>query len=181
MATFQMDCAITAGRAYQTNRGEINQFSVPDGWTEFFHVPNSTYPASSGFEAVSLQRGNEIVISFAGSDSSSLGDLLADFNMATNLFLSNQLLQAAAYYMAVKSANPNANAEITFTGHSLGGGLASLMGVFFNCKAVTFDEAPFRNSAMAAFSVPAGAGNYIPQEVQNQLAPTLASTWQPGS
>jgi len=36
-------------------------------------------------------------------------------------------------------------------------------------------------SAMAAFSVPAGAGNYIPQAVQDQLAPTLASTWQPGS
>src|SRR5207245_5610691 len=31
--------------------------------------------------------------------------------------------------------------------HSLGGGLAALMGVFFNKEAVTFDPAPFRVAA----------------------------------
>jgi Ca2+-binding RTX toxin-like protein len=37
--------------------------------------------------------------------------------------------------------------QYTFTGHSLGGGLAALMGAFFNKIAVTFDPAPFRAAA----------------------------------
>lgn len=47
--------------------------------------------------------------------------------------------------MKVKAINPDA--QITFAGHSLGGGLAALLGVFFDETAVTFDQAPFRNSA----------------------------------
>jgi hypothetical protein len=69
MATqFEIDCALMAGRAYQTTRDKINWFPVPDGWTEFFHVPNSTYKTYSGFEATSFTNGTEIVISFAGSN-----------------------------------------------------------------------------------------------------------------
>ncbi len=145
MATqFEIDYAIMAGRAYQTNRSGENWFSVPDGWTEFFHVPNDNYPTSSGFEAVSFQSGNQIVISFAGTDSKNItGDIAADIGLAMG-WGSKQLLQAAEYYMQVKAANPNAT--ISFTGHSLGGGLAALMGVFFNKTAVTFDQAPFAAS-----------------------------------
>lgn len=142
---FEIDCALMAGRAYQTNRSEINSFPIPIGWAEFFHIPNLNVSTSGGFEAVSFQRGNEIVISYAGTDQGDiLGDMVADAALAAGLW-STQLKQAAEYYMEVKAANPNA--KITFTGHSLGGGLASLMGVFFNEKAVTFDQAPFRNAA----------------------------------
>jgi hypothetical protein len=49
--------------------------------------------------------------------------------------------------MAFKEVYPNAN--ISFTGHSLGGGLASLMAVFFDKPATVFDQAPF---ALAAIS-----------------------------
>ena len=79
-------------------------------------------------------------------------NLLADSNWAT------QLGDAASYYLNVKAANPSAH--ITFTGHSLGGGLASLIAVFFNETAVTFDQAPFRNTATVA----------IAQEMANYLA-----------
>jgi hypothetical protein len=61
---------------------------------------------------------------------------------------SPQLSQAAAFYQEIKAAHPDAT--ISFTGHSLGGGLAALMGVFFDKEAVTFDPAPFRNAASLA-------------------------------
>lgn len=138
MAT-EVEYALMAGRVYQSTRATINW--LPDlqslGWTEFF-----LQQQPSGFEAVSFQKGNEIVISFAGTGSN------VDWWANAGGFFgvtSEQLEQAADYYLQVKAANTGAN--ISFTGHSLGGGLASLMGVFFGETATTFDQAPFRNSA----------------------------------
>ena len=63
MAT-QIEYALMAGRVYQSTRAAINLF--PDlqalGWTEFFHQAQP-----SGFEAISFQKDNNIVISFAGT------------------------------------------------------------------------------------------------------------------
>jgi hypothetical protein len=81
----------------------------------------------TGFEAGYFLRGNEIVISYAGTDPFDLtGGMAANFGLATGTG-SVQLQQAAEYYLSVQAAN--AGATITFTGHSLGGGVAALMGV----------------------------------------------------
>lgn len=148
--TTTIDYALMAGYSYRTTRGEMNWFPVPQEWTSFFPVPDETspgFPTKNGFEATSFTNGTEIVISFAGTDPSDwTGDVAADIALAEG-YGSSQLLQAADYYLAVKAANRNAN--ITFTGHSLGGGLAALMGVFFGRQAVTFDQAPFAASAEA--------------------------------
>src|SRR5687767_5124412 len=146
-----IEYALMAGRAYQTTRDPINQFSIPVvlGWLEIAHVPNNPsfpqFTGADGFEAVAFKKGAEIVISYAGTDSADIsGDIAADISLATG-FGSTQLLQAAEYYLQVQAANPGTT--ISFTGHSLGGGLAALMGVFFGKRAVTFDQAPFANSA----------------------------------
>ena len=143
------DYALLAGASYMSNRNPINRLMAPPGW---FEIPGSHVSGSpSGFEAVAFQNAtnNEIVISYAGTDPKSIGDLYADGTLAVGVssttLISQQILQAADYYLTVQASNPKAN--ITFTGHSLGGGLASLMAVFFNKQAVTFDQAPFRNSA----------------------------------
>ena len=136
--------ALMAGDAYISTRADKNQFPIPDGWTEFFHQS-----LDSGFEAVTFTNGTDIVISYAGTyDNDIFGDVAADIALGTGL-LSAQLFQAAEYYMKVKADNSTADftPNITLTGHSLGGGLASLIAVFFNETAVTFDQAPFRNSA----------------------------------
>ena len=35
-------------------------------------------------------------------------------------------------------------------------------------------------SAMAAYAVPSGAGNVVPQEVQDALQPVITASWQTG-
>lgn len=149
---FEIDCALMAGGAYIENRADINQFPTPAGWTEV--SDSHFYDSRTGFEAVSFQRGSEIVISYTGTDQAA--DWYANGGLAFGLN-ANQLKQAALYYLQVKEAN--ADATITFTGHSLGGGLAALMGVLFNRPAVTFDQAPFANSATV--SVRDGVVAYI--------------------
>ena len=136
----EIEYALMAGGSYISTRPGINQFPTSQGWVSFNHQSLDT-----GFEAVSFTNGTEIVISFAGTkDALDVGDNEANIGLATGLG-SVQLLQAVEYYLQVKAANPDAN--ITFTGHSLGGGLAALMGVFFGKQAVTFDQAPFANTA----------------------------------
>ena len=79
------------------------------------------------------------MISFAGTYDKSGADKAADAALGAGLG-TMQLYEAALYYLQVKERN--LGATISFTGHSLGGGLAALMAVFFNEPAVTFDQAP---------------------------------------
>jgi len=141
---FEIDCVLMAGLAYQSSRDKNNWFPTPSGWLEFSHVPNGTYATALSFEASAFQNTatGEIIIAYAGT--SQLTDWIANLTLGTG-FSSSQLEQAALYYLQVKQANPTAT--IGFTGHSLGGGLAALMGVMFDERAVTFDQAPFANSA----------------------------------
>jgi hypothetical protein len=137
-----IEYALMAGASYISTRSDINQFPVPDGW---FERIDKRQELPSGFEATYFTNGTNIVISYAGTyDKDASGDGIADIELGAGL-VNAQLFQAAEYYMQVKAANPDAN--ITLTGHSLGGGLASLVAVFFNETAMTFDQAPFRNSA----------------------------------
>lgn len=111
-AQFEIDCALMAGAAYISTRALKNQFSIPQGWSPFFHVPDlttPTFPTTDGFEAISYIKGTEIVISYAGTyDKDYFGDMAADLGLATG-YGSVQLLQAAEYYLQVKAANPGAN------------------------------------------------------------------------
>ena len=147
--TTLVDYALMAGASYISNRAEINRFPAPTGWlsTKYENPPNG-----SGFEAITFINGStirtstEIVISYAGTDFSNPGSDFLHANLPlTAGTLSDQLEEAADYYLQVKALNPDAT--ITLTGHSLGGGLASLVAVFFGETAFTFDQAPFRFAA----------------------------------
>lgn len=147
----RLEYALMSGRAYQSTRSELNLFPTLNGYGWLEPLEKRERDRVTCFEAGYFQRGNEIVVSFAGTNPND-GFLppgpgnTANIGLATG-FGSVQLLQAAEYYLQIKAVNPNA--IISFTGHSLGGGLAALMGVFFGKQAVTFDQAPFAQSADA--------------------------------
>ncbi len=146
--TTAIEYALLAGAAYFSTRDAINRFPVPAGWIEDIAQRNAD--DQTGFEARAFQKGTEIVISYSGTDPNAAG--LFSKDMQANLQIirgdwTAQLQQAAEYYLEIKAANPAAT--ITLTGHSLGGGLASLVGVFFGVGAQTFDQAPFAKSATA--------------------------------
>jgi hypothetical protein len=65
MAT-NIEYALMAGAAYISSRPDKNTFPAPDDWEEIedSHMTNP----SSGFEAVSFQSDNSIVISFADTN-----------------------------------------------------------------------------------------------------------------
>ncbi|HLA34778.1 MAG TPA: hypothetical protein VJ001_07920, partial [Rhodocyclaceae bacterium] len=150
-----VEYALMAGHAYISTRNAANTIPTPAGWQEFAHTSGN----ASGFEAVSFSRtgatgAKEIVISLAGTNQGT--DWFANSGLGTG-YGSDQLREAALYYAKIKAANPGAT--ISFTGHSLGGGLASLMGVLFNEKAETFDAAPF--AASASSSIQADLRSYL--------------------
>ena len=128
-----------SGRVYSRTRP--NSMFVPDGWTEQIWLRDT---AITGFAAGVYRSGNEIVIAFTGTNASKLADTLFANIPAWLGISSPQVAQAAALVMDVMHANPGA--EISFTGHSLGGGLASVMAVLFDKQASVFDPAPFERT-----------------------------------
>lgn len=145
--TDMIDYALMAGAAYDSTRKNPNKIPYPgaSGWGPLKDYEHRLSTAI-GFEGVAFVKGKDIVISFAGTYPGVL-DFGADVLLGSGM-VEGQLIAAAVYYEDIKKAYPESDGyHYTFTGHSLGGGLAALMGVFFNKPAVTFNPAPFRNSA----------------------------------
>jgi hypothetical protein len=116
-----------------------------DGWTELELHPNNSY----GFSYGVFKKGDEVVISYTGTND---GIDWPFANLTNAIGLSSaQTTEAALVYLAARSQYPDAN--ITFTGHSLGGGLASIMAVWFDRPATVFDEAPFQDTAKSLLAI----------------------------
>jgi RTX calcium-binding nonapeptide repeat (4 copies)/Lipase (class 3) len=152
----KQEYSLMAAAAYNDARGLLNQLDIaPLGWVKIASDGGSTGGIlSSGLTVNAYQKGNEIVIACKGTDflvdsnnSQTASDLIADIALGGSLgFSSSQLFQAALFYQQVKAQNPGAT--ITFTGHSLGAGLASILSVWFNRPATIFADAPFEVTAL---------------------------------
>ena len=119
VSQFDKDCALLSGVADSKIRSDQNQFPVPEGYALYQACPQNT----SGLDAVAYTNGNQIVISFAGTNTNflsndGLGDLITDIEGGLGN-ATTQFVQAAEYYMNVKNNNPDVT-EFIFTGHSLG-------------------------------------------------------------
>ena len=139
---FEKECSLMSGYADNSVRSGNNKYPMPTGYTILENLDN-VHKENSNLDYTCFQStdGNKIIIAFA---STSDGDKGTDAQLCLGI-TDVQLLQAAELYMYIKS-RPG-DAEITFTGFSLGGGLAALLGAFFNVNAVVFDPAPFGAAA----------------------------------
>jgi hypothetical protein len=92
-----------------------------------------------------------IVIAYAGTNQWYVGDDAFGNIPAAPGEYSPQVLAAMQLYIRVKRQYAADDAQrISFSGHSLGGGLASLMAVYFDRPATVFAPAPFELSATRA-------------------------------
>jgi hypothetical protein len=143
-----------AAAAYRETSPQ-NRLTPPSAWTQIAAYPEEAQTsggAFTGFSATAYRGpGGEIVIAYAGTkdwQDWAAGNLPA----ATGSF-SAQVVQAAQFYWSVLS-RPDVGLgnkdQSSFTGHSLGGGLASLMATYFDLPATTFDSVPFEASASGA-------------------------------
>lgn len=161
-----------------------NWTPVPDGWTVINEVSGSgvegrvSHPQLEGFSARAFKNGNEIVIAYAGTDDKDKsGDMVQDAALGFGL-RSTQANQAALFYQQVLAENPNA--DIKFTGHSLGGGLAALMSIWFDEKSIVFDQAPFKNAATNTADIdnpnPSGFWDEVWQQIPAEVRPFISGS-----
>jgi Ca2+-binding RTX toxin-like protein len=139
MASLDIYAALSAG-AYNDARSFTNRNPLPTNWSQIAFGDG----LGAGLTIGAFSDGAEIVIAIKGTDPS-LADIIADAGLGTGLG-SQQVALAALFYARVKQFFPGM--PITFTGHSLGAGVASILSVWFNERATVFADAPFKLSAI---------------------------------
>src|SRR5690349_3912834 len=140
-----------AAFAYDAYRQSSANAIQVEGWSR--HQALSRPKRGAGFDGSVFLKVNEfaraeIVISFRGTDSPGFVDYPFGNIPAAAGYDWGQIYKAIE--LVADTMNEYPGVPISFTGHSLGGGLASLMATFFNVPAYTFDTAPFELSATDA-------------------------------
>lgn len=150
----------------------VKNFVSPlGGWKENIitlqHIQNvvNVQPQLGGYEQTNLVAANlsgmaaqvftkdgQTVIAFRGTQADEGGDLfwedaITDMGLGLGL-VGTQVRAAYWFYQAVLNVTGVNPENISFTGHSLGGALASIMAYYTGKKAVVFDPAPNRNTAL---------------------------------
>jgi VCBS repeat-containing protein len=138
MATPQ-DCAVLSLFVYEVQLKPENRPLLPTGWT----LAEPLYTDDLLGFSFGIFRGpaGEIVVAYTGTNGGM--DWVSNIGSGAGIGSPQATAAALVYLRARDLYGPN----ITFTGHSLGGGLASIVSVWFDRPATVFDHAPFELSA----------------------------------
>ena len=152
---------------------------------------------SAGFYAVAYQWNDDSIISYRGTDNPGLwaddiaggSDVWNGYGIGVGSPYAEQGRLAADFYQAVTGAQRGAplTASASLTGHSLGSGLAGLIGALYHEDAILFDNMLFELAATSACEH-ANFGDAVWQPLRDPLsnglspwAPLIARHFQAGS
>lgn len=110
------------------------------------NIDPASLESNSGFRAAIYQNDQgQYVVAFAGTNPKEMGDIKADATQAFGMD-TRQYNQAIALAKEAEVAFGDGN--VVFTGHSLGGGLASAAALAVDASAVTFNAAGLSNQTL---------------------------------
>lgn len=108
-------------------------------------IPNLTdengYYLKENFACAAYKNGNKVIIAFRGTDDN-IDKYVTDLDIALGNIPTVSFVYAKTFYLNLVQyfEDQDIDVEIEFTGHSLGGAIAQLMGSQNkNCKTVTFN------------------------------------------
>jgi Lipase (class 3) len=118
---------------------------------------------ATGFYATAYSLGGETIISYRGTDNfgattnpvSGASDVLRGWTISLGWRPGTQINAALEFYKDVTGSTSvyDRNANVTLTGHSLGGGLAGMVAALSGSKGVGFDYMPFGVAAWLQYGI----------------------------
>jgi len=91
----------------------------------------------NGFYGVALESNEEIIVAFRGTHT--VQDWLTDINLGLFDNSSSQIKEAISFFEEIYAATLHKGKPFFLTGHSLGGGLAEIVGAKYNSPTYTFN------------------------------------------
>jgi hypothetical protein len=133
------------------DKDKFSEFETKDGMQSWlYRIPGNSW------------RKTQYILAFRGTEPSEWGDIAADLGTTGMGVRTAQYTQARD--LALNAARlVGDKGELSFTGHSLGGGLASLAASVTNKNAITFNAAGVQSTA---YSVYGGSTEGIEQRVK---------------
>ena len=130
----------------------INGWKVSNKSFGAIKLVNSKSGLNSAVYERTTNGKTEYAYVFAGTDMSEYNDVKADVKQAYG-FVSRQYDNAVLNASVISKKLKESDSELTFVGHSLGGGEAALCALVTNRKAITFNAAGLHKSILVRFRV----------------------------
>lgn len=141
----------------------LNTSATSSGVAEGFYSIAYDYAGST---IISYRWTDENIVSLWGTNGS---DLLNGYGVGAGSPYAPQALLAIEFYKAVAAAKSVAphDANISLTGHSLGGGMAGFVGSLYGKSGTLFDNMAFEDAAQIAYYAASNPTAYATEALPN--------------